>query len=181
MAGDSRTWHDDPVTDNNGRVLTSGSYTLTYYIAGLGLATPLALTAASDGPGWKTTITTAQSAVLPFGNYSWKASVAGSGERITVGEGELIIEQDFSTAANYDGRSVAEKALADAEAALATFRSTHGRTKKYTIGMRTMEFDTAGDILTEISFWRMRVANENAGNQIAQGLGNPRKMFVRFK
>ena len=180
LQGDSAAWHDDPFTDAQSRTLTSATYTLTYIIAGP-IAAPLSIIAASDGPGWKTTLSAANSATLAPGKYWWSAVLTAAGERITAGSGELIIDINLANAgANYDGRTTAEKALADAESALATFRTTRGRTKKYTIGMRTMEFDSAADILAEISFWRMKVNNEQAADKIAQGLGNPRKMFVRF-
>jgi hypothetical protein len=121
------------------------------------------------------------SAWLP-GDYTWVSTVSKAGQRYTVDSSRLKILPDLTQAvAGYDGRSVAEIALADAESALATFRSTKGRTKKYTIGSRSMEFDSAADILLEINFWKIKVGNERAANSIAQGLGNPRRMQVRFR
>lgn len=180
LQGDSTAWHDDPFTDSQSRTLTSSAYTLTYTIAGP-IAAPLQLTAAADGPGWKTTLSAANSAALATGKYWWSAVLTSGSERITAGQGELTISVNLANAgANFDGRSLAEKALSDAESALANFRTSKGRTKKYTIGSRTMEFDSSAEILAEISYWRMRVNSEQAASQIAQGLGNPRKLHVRF-
>lgn len=178
--GDSTTWLDDPVTDAQNRLLTSSAYTLTYTLAGP-IAAPLAIIATANGNGWKTTLGTAASAGLVPGTYWWSAALTGSGERITLGTGEAQILANLASAgANYDGRSVAEIALADAEAALSTFRASHGRTRSYTIGTRNMQFESAADILVEINFWKIRVGNERSAQAIANGLGNPRKLFVRF-
>ena len=41
--------------------------------------------------------------------------------------------------------------------------------------------DYIDEILKEISYWKMCIGNDQAAAQIAQGLGNPRKLFVRFR
>lgn len=154
-------------------------WVLTYALRGL---SKIDLIATSVGTDFQVQADASTTASWLPGRYNWVSYVSKSGQRYTVDQGVLTISPDLSQAiAGYDGRSVAEKALADAESALATFRSTRGRTKRYTIGTRTMEFDSVTEVLEEISYWRMRVNNEQAANSIAQGLGNPRKMFVRFK
>jgi hypothetical protein len=180
LQGDSAYWNDDPVTDSYGKRYDSGSYVLSYVIAGP-LASPLTLTAVANGTGWTTTLTAAQSATLQPGTYWWQAVITASGVRVTAGSGEFTIETNLAQLSGaYNGSTMAEKALADAEQALATFQTSGGKIKKYTIGMRTTEYQTQADLMIVVNYWRMRVANEGAASQIAQGLGNPRKMFVRF-
>lgn len=173
IAGDSL----DFTTTVDGYPASAG-WQLKYAIRG---PSAIDLTAAASGDDYHVQASSATTAAWLPGSYSWVSTVSLSGQRYTVGSGTLTIRPDLSQqAAGYDGRSAAKKALDDAENALATFRATRGRTKKYTIGSRSMEFETAADILQEINFWRLKVTNEGAAEQIAQGLGNPKKLFVRF-
>ncbi len=177
--GDSAQWDDDAFTDDQGNAYDSASYTLKYELRGPGAA--LELTAVANGTGWRTNLTTTQSATLVVGKYWWAAVLTKTGVRVTAATGEINVLADIVAAGTaYDGRTQAEKALSDAETALAAFRASRGRVKKYTIGSRSMEFETVGDILTEISYWKMKVANEQTAASINNGLGNPRNLYVRF-
>lgn len=178
--GDSAVWLDDPVTDSQGVLYTSAGYALSYILAGP-VAAPVTLIAVANATGWKTTLTPTVSATLPAGTYWWSAVLTAAGVRVTAGSGELTITQNLATiTGTYDGRSAAERALADAEAALATFRSSQGRVKAYSIGSRHMQFQDDQQILAVISYWRAKVVSEGAASKIAQGLGNPRNLFTRF-
>jgi len=177
--GDSAVWNDVPFCDVNGTQYDSGSYTLRYTINGA-IASALVLTAAANGSNWQTTLTTSQSGTLasvsPYSIFWWQAQVFATGVRVTIAEGELKVEPDLATQTNYDGRTVAEKALADAEAALATFQASGGRIQHYTIGSRTMSFQKDSDILSIVNYWRSRVRAEQS---TAQG-GADRLLLVRF-
>lgn len=177
--GDSATWADEARTLNGIRY-GSASHTLKYELRGPGA--PLTLTASANGSGWTTTLTTGDSATLSAGKWWWSAILTATGERVTIGSGELTVTQDLGaiTAPNFDGRSLAETALADAEAALASFSSSKGKIKKYTIGQRSMEFATIAEILPVVSYWKARVMTEQTPKMLAQGLGDPRRLFVRF-
>lgn len=140
------------------------------------------LTASASGSAFHIQADSTTTATWLPGNYNWVRTVSKSGQRYTVASGTLVIKADLTQApAGYDGRSLAAKALSDAETALATFRATRGRTKKYTIGSRSMEFESVGEILAEINYWKLRVANESTAESIASGLGNPRRLGVRFR
>ena len=153
-------------------------WTLTYSIRG---AVNLDLVATVQGSLYQITASSAQTAALTPGTYYWVAYVSGNGQRYTVDRGQLTVTPDLiSQAAGYDGRSQARKALDDANTALATWRSSAGRVKSYTIADRTMVFEDASQILTQVHYWKAIVRNEEAAAQIAQGLGNPRKLFTRF-
>lgn len=176
--GDSAYWDDVPAVDANGRRLDSAAYSLKYLLRG---AAVLDITAAAQGTGWRTTLTAASSAGLVPGEYSWTAQVSAGAERITVGNGRITITPDLTAkGVNYDARTPAELALSQAEAALSSFKSSQGIIKKYQIGTRTMEFATIGELLQVISYWKSKVQNEKTAASIANGLGNPRNLFVRF-
>lgn len=176
--GDSAYWNDDPFTDSNNVNYTSVGYSLTYELRG---PASLTLNAVADGQGWRTTLNTTSSSTLTPGLYSWAAYIKATGVRITAGSGELTVSADLSAVSGvFDGRSAAEIALAAAESALATFKSTSGLVKSYTIGGRTMQFQDATQILGIISYWRGRVLNEQHTKSIKNGLGDPRRLLVRF-
>lgn len=180
VSGDTAIWCDNPVDTGVGAPKTSDANVLTYLIAGDG--EKITLTAEPNGNGWRTTLGKADSAKLTPGIWWWQAVITGNDERFTVGRGEITVVASLEDMAlGYDGRSLAEKALADAEEALACYAASKGAVKSYTIGSRTMTFNSPADIIQLISFWRMRVGNERAKQQIAQGLGNPRRLSVRFQ
>lgn len=177
--GDTTSWRDEPLLIDNARV-DSSMYTLKHILAGP--TAPVTLTATADGTGWKTQLTITQADALVAGEYSWQAIIETVNERITVGSGQLTVLPNLASAAQgFDGRTLAEKALADAEAALANYRATGGKIKSYTIGMRAMTFMDSSSILQEINYWKLRVSHEKAQQRIKNGLGNPRNLRVRFK
>ncbi|QOR55228.1 MAG: hypothetical protein SHS37scaffold296_45 [Burkholderiales phage 68_11] len=180
-AGDSASWTDAAVTLPDGRVATSASWTLTYYLRGPA-ALDLVATADSSSPGnWKTALSAAASTALGAGLYRWSAAVAAGSERLTVGSGQLTLTDNLATVvAGADARSAAQKALADCEAAMATFNKTGGKVRKYDIAGRSMEFQSLTELMQLHAFWKGKVLAEQTAAQIAAGLGNPRNLYARF-
>lgn len=178
-AGDSANWHDDPWVDKpNGLQLTSADWALTHQLRG---PSQLSLTAVADGSGWRTSIGTAASALLLPGLYSWAAYLSRTSERVTIGKGSLTIVADLSTIVTaLDARTLAERALMDCEAALASFKSSNGKVKSYTIGSRQTEFHSLTELMSLRDFWQKRVNNERSKTATANGRTNPRRLLVRF-
>jgi hypothetical protein len=115
------------------------------------------------------------------GLYAFAAYVKATGVRITAATGELTITPDLSLAAvGYDPRSPAERSLADAEAALANLTASGQKRKEYSIGSRSAKYYTAAELIQAISYWKIRVRNEQHTKAIANGLGNPRNLMARF-
>lgn len=176
--GDSATWSDDPVVLPDGRTADATGWALTYYLRG---PSQIDLAAAADGKNFKTTLSATASAALAAGSYVWSAAITNATERITVGGGQATLTQNLATiSAAFDGRSVAKIALANCEAAMATFNATGGKVKSYEIAGRRMEFQTIADLMTLHAFWKAKVKAEETQQQIANGLGNPRNLFTRF-
>ena len=177
-AGDSATWSDDPVRLPDGRTADAAAWVLKYYLRG---PSALDITAVANGKNWQSTLSAAASAVLLPGLYAWTAIITGgTSERITAGAGQLRMTPDVTAVvAGYDTRSKAQIALDACEAAMATFNATGGKVKKYEIAGRTMEFQTIADLMTLHSFWKAKVLAEQSSASIAQGLGNPRNLFIR--
>jgi hypothetical protein len=176
-AGDSITWQDGTAHDNLGNALTSASWTLNYYIRG---TQNLDLTASANGPGWQTTISAAQSATLSPGTFYWQAAVSNGSQRITLGTGQITITANLATAAGtFDGRTPSEIAL-DAINAEINARLTGGMAEEYTIGNRSLKKTPMKDLLEMQARYKTIVARDRQAQKIAQGLGNPRQLFVRF-
>lgn len=176
--GDSRTWSDDPVLLADGRTADAATWALAYSLRG---PSSLDMTAVASGRAWQTTLTAVASAALLPGDYVWAAILTSGAERITASNGKLSITTDLaSTTAPFDGRTTAQIALANCEAAMATFNATGGKVKKYEIAGRIMEFQTIGELMQLHSFWSMRVLGEGTAASIANGNGNPRNLYTRF-
>lgn len=180
VQGDSATWTDEPVRAADGSLRNSAVYTLSYILAGP--VAPVTLTATPDGTGWETSLAIIVSAALIPGEYAWQAVLTAAGERYTVGTGSLTVAPNLAYAsAGYDSRTQAEIALADAEAALANLTASGARTKQYTIGGRSAQYYTAAELIAAVNFWRLKVINEQTAKSLANGMGNPRKLQVRFR
>lgn len=167
-AGDSASWRDDPVTLGGVRY-TSADWALKYELRG---PSQLTVNADVDGDGWRASISTAASQPLVAGAYAWAAHLTRADERVTVRTGALVVVADIAAISSaVDSRSVAVRALADCEAALATFKSSGGKVKSYTIGTRQTEFHSLTELMELRNFWQRRVNKEQRIN---------RKLLVRF-
>lgn len=178
-AGDSISWTDATSRDNLGNAITSGDWTLTYILRG---PSSLTVTAEANGPGWKTSLTAAQTKALTPGTYYWQAHATNGDNRVTLGQGTTKIVADLAYTNNpaaYDGRSEAEKALAAIDAEISA-RLTGGMAEEYTIGNRSLKKTSMRDLVELQSRYKTIVTRERQAQKIAQGLGNPRAMFVRF-
>jgi hypothetical protein len=175
LQGDSATWADSAFADDSGNSFNSANSTLKYTISGP--ATPLVLTATASGTDWTTTLTTVQSATLTPGTYWWQMQAFATGVRFTAAQGELLVKPDLAAVGtNYDGRSVAEIALAQARAAYATFSASGGVMKMYRIGSREMSFQDLSQIREQVDYWSAQVAAEKATADGAKS----RRLHIRF-
>jgi hypothetical protein len=181
-AGDTVKWRDVATKDNLGNVIDSSAWTLTYYLRTNTASEGATAVAAAYGSGWETTLSAATTAAFDAGHWFWQAIATKASEKLTLGAGQL----DVSAALNYtgtpgafDGRTQAHKDLDAVDAAIRAIVSG-GVVQEYTIGNRRLKkYD-----LTELQVLRSRliaeVKREQAAASVAQGLGNPHNLFVRF-
>jgi hypothetical protein len=95
---------------------------------------------------------------------------------VLTGAIRLLADPRVATAP-LDLRTDAEIALAAAKAAYAAWTGT---TKSYTIGNRSMTFNSQADIIPTIQYWEMQVQREKRAAAMRAGLPDPRKTFVRL-
>ena len=155
-------------------------WTLKYRLVPRVSGTPIVLTAVPSGTNYRVQASPATTAGWTAGNYSWAAWVEKSGARYVVDEGAVEIKPDPGVIAAYDGRSTAARALEDAMSALASFQASGGRVKRYTINGREVEYDTAGEFVALVNFWKLEVAKETAASLVAQGQPDPRRIYLRM-
>ena len=178
--GDSATWDDQAFTDTQGNNYTSANYTLAYVIAG-NTQVPLTLNSTAKGTGWTTTLSTTQSAGLLAGRYYWSAYASKTGARVTAGTGYFDAKANLAgAAASFDGRSQAEKDL-DAVTTEITARISGQASIEYTIGSRNLKKEPIAALIGLQDRLKMVVKRERTAQMIANGLGNPGKLAVRFK
>lgn len=179
VAGDSYTWIDQATIDNLGNAIDSTSWTLSYAIKG---AVNLSLTATTSDSGWSTTITTTQSATLSPGDYAWHAYATNGSNRVTLGQGTIKIKTNIAAigSVGFDGRSQIKQDLdAVREAIRAIIKG--GAVVQYTIGNRSLTKMRMSELIELESKLKVDLVREEKAAKIAQGLGDPKNLFVRFK
>lgn len=165
----------------------TGGWTLKYRLTprfATPVQAPVVLTATTNANGVDYNVQSAPAVTVLWaaGLYAWARWVEKTGARQTLDEsGELLVKPDPSaTVQGYDGRSQAAKAVEDLLTIKATFQSTGRLVESYTIGTRSMTFKNSADLEKELRFWQVQLAKENTAANIARGLGNPRRAYVRF-
>jgi hypothetical protein len=181
-AGDTVTWRDLAAVDSLGNAITSTTWTLTTYLRNATAGNGLTVVASSYGTGWESTISAATSAGLAVGEWSWGARATNGSQAITIASGSLTILRALNytgTAGALDARSQARQDLDAVQAAIRALVSG-GAVKSYTIGSRRLEKFTLAELIELENRLKAQVARELAAERMANGLGDPRNLFVRF-
>jgi len=142
--------------------------------------TAIAITATADGDEYVVNVPPSTTVSWEAGEYSWQSWVEKTGERYPVDSGLLTIKDDPLNLDTYDARTPAEIALAACKAAFANFNASGGRTKRYVIGTREMEFSTTAEFIVEIDRLQAEVTREHAMKAIHDGKPDPRRVLVRM-
>jgi hypothetical protein len=180
-AGDTVKWRADASQDNLGNAVDSGSWTLTYYIRSNTAGEGVTVVGSAYGTGWEFTLSSTNSATLDAGDYYWQAIATYGSEQLTLGAGQLevLAALDYSgTPAAYDGRTQAQQDLDAVQAAIRTLISNGA--KQYSIGGRSFTKLDLPDLMQRESTLKAEVKREQKAALIANGLGNPHNLFVRF-
>jgi hypothetical protein len=146
---------------------------------------PITVPATVDGDEFVIFQSPAQTAIWVPGAYNWARWVEKTGARQVLDDldsrGQLEVKPDpATTSQGADNRTMAQKALDEARAALADFGSGNFRVKRYAIGGREMEFHSNAEAVKAVRYWEQQVAAEEAAARIARGLETGRTVRVRF-
>lgn len=181
-AGDTVKWRDVATKDNLGNTIDSAGYTLTYWLRTNTAGEGVSAVATAYGTGWETTLSAATTAGFDAGHWFWQAIATQGSTKVTLGSGQLDVVASLSYAGApgaFDGRTQAHQDLDAVDAAIRAIVSG-GVVQEYSIGGRRLKkYD-----LAELQVLRSRliaeVKREQAAASVAQGLGNPHNLFVRF-
>lgn len=181
-AGDTIQWRDVEGVDNLGNAVSSAAYTLTYYLRFNAASEGATVVGTAYGTGWEFTVAAATSAGFDAGTWFWQAVATKTGSTITLGSGQLTVLRSLSysgTPGAVDGRSQAQQDLDAVQAAIRALVSG-GVVREYTIGSRSLKKYELADLLQLEAKLKADVKREQMADLIANGLGNPHNLFVRF-
>ena len=134
------------------------------------------ITATAEGDDHRVQVAALATESWAADTYGWAAWVEKATERYTVQSGQIVVTPNPRTAApGLDSRSQARKALDDAKTAFAAWAPTK---KRYRIGDREMEFNTAAEIIKLITYWESKVAEEDRLAGRAEKIG--RRIYSRI-
>ena len=138
------------------------------------------ITSSAAGADHQVSVAASVSRAWAPGLYAWAAHVTRGAERYTVRSGTIEVRPNLAAAVPLDARSRAAKAVDDLKAALARFKATGGRVRRYSIAGRDVEFESLSEMLKLLSFWERELASETAADRIRHGLKSPLLLQVRL-
>jgi hypothetical protein len=179
-SGDTVRWRDAPFRGTLRESISAETHALSYIIRGQA-GQGATVQGVPAGQEW-TFVFVPQ---LVPGTYYWQAVAVeiGGTEQTTAGAGSLEILPNLAfsgTPGEYDGRSQARKDLEACQAAIRSLVSG-GAVAEYTIGNRRLKKMELSDLLALESKLKADVVREEAAMMIANGMGDPRKLHVRFR
>lgn len=181
-AGDTVQWRDISGADNLGNAIDSGAWSLSYYLRTNTASEGATVVGTAYGTGWEFTIAAGTSSGFDAGQWFWQAVATKTGSTVTMGSGQLTVLRSLSysgTPGAVDGRSQAQRDLDAVQAAIRAIVAG-GVAKEYTIGNRNLKKYDMADLLQLEAKLKAEVKREQMADLIANGLGNPHNLFVRF-
>jgi len=181
-AGDTIKWRDDAGVDNLGEAISSADYVLTYFLRTNTASEGATVVGSAYGTGWEFTISAATSAGFDAGDWFWQAIATQGSDKITLGAGQLQVLAALSytgAPGAVDGRTQAQQDLDAVQAAIRTMISG-GAIAEYSIGSRSLKKMSTADLLALEAKLKSDVKREQMAELMANGLGNPHNLFVRF-
>lgn len=177
-------WRDNASTDVFGNAVSSSNgWTLTYYIRFNRNNHGATAVGTTYGQGWEFTLSSVTTDAFHADDTGyWQAVASKAGEKITLGSGQFAVDENLyytGTPAAVDDRSQAQKDLEAVQAAIRTIVSG-GVVQEYRIGQRSLKKYDMTELLTLESRLKAEVVREQKATMIANGLGNPHNLFVRF-
>ena len=188
-AGDTIQWADLPTTDVFGAPIDGSTHGLTYYLRtnqnhqGATVA-GVTVVGTPQGSGWTFTISSATSTDFAAGDWYFQAVATANagGAKTTLGTGSITVEPSLvytGQPSAFDGRTQTQKDLDACQAAIRALMNG-GAVQEYRIGTRSLKRYDLAELLALESRLKAAVARENKAALIANGLGNPHSLFVRF-
>ena len=174
-------WRDDSAVVPIDRTATSADWALKYYLRTNSPAVGHTVTGSAYNTGWEFTISSTDSGNFEAGDWTWQAVISKGSESFELGRGLFTVKKSYiytGTPTGLDGRSQAKKDLDSVKAAIRHI--IDNKASEYTIGDRTFKYADLSELRKRESQLKAECVREDKADMIAQGLGNPHKLFVRF-
>ena len=182
-AGSTIKWREDSQVDPFGEAIQStGSWAMKFYLRTNTASEGHTATGSTYGTGWEFSISATDSAGFDAGDWFWNCEVSKSSDKYIVGSGALEVLQSLaytSTPGALQGKSQVEQDLDSVQSAIRTLVSG-GVVKEYAIGGRSLKKYELADLMSLESRLKFQLKREQKADLIANGLGNPHQMLVRF-
>ena len=182
-AGTTVKWRDDGATGPLNESITSGSsnYSLVYYLRTNTNHEGHTVTGTSYGTGWEFSISATASTDFDSGDWFFYAEASKGSEKFTLGSGRLEVFSSLAYTGQpgaFDGRTQAEQ---DLDAVTTAIRSIiSDKAAEYSIGNRTFKRIDLAELRVRESQLKAIVVRERKAAMIANGLGDPHSLYVRF-
>lgn len=180
-AGTTVKWRDDGATGPLDESITSADWTLTYYLRFNHTHEGHTVAGTSYGTGWEFSISATDSAAFNSGDWYFYAEASKGSEKFTLGSGRLEVFASLAYTGQpgaFDGRTQAEQDLDAVTTAIRQIVSD--KVKSYTIAGRSFTKIDMPDLVLRESQLKAIVARERKAAMIANGLGDPHSLYVRF-
>ena len=181
-AGDTVQWRVSATTDVLGDAVDSATWTLTYYLRTNTASEGATVVGAADGSGWLVTIAAATTVGFNAGQWFWQAVATKASESLTIGTGQIQVlpALDYTGAPGaFDGRSQIQKDLEAVQAAIRALIAG-GAVQQYSIGNRQLSRYQLNQLIELESKLKAELKREQKAELMANGLGNPHNLLVRF-
>lgn len=183
-AGDTIQWVEPAAVDALGEPVASGVYAATAFLRfnAASEALTIAGTARNDG-GWQFEISSTASGGMDAGRWYYQARATAGSVVVTLATVSVTVERSLAytgAAGAFDGRSQARKDLEAVQAAIRAIISG-GAVAEYVIGTRRLKKMPLPDLIMLENKLKADVVREERAESIANGLGDPRKLLVRFR
>jgi len=181
VAGTTVTWIERPASVND-TPAQSDIWTLqvSFRTNVSGEGATAAGSARSDG-GWDVSLSASTTETWTSGTWYWEKRITSGAVVVVIGSGTTEVLPSLTFTGDptaFDGRSQAEQDLDAVQAAIRAIISKGA--KQYSIGNRSYTANDLNVLMQRESQLKAIVARERAAEKIAQGLGDPRNVFVRF-
>lgn len=183
-AGDTVLWQDGPALDALRQPIEPATHSLTYFLRTNANHEGATVTGVAAGSLWQFTIPSNTSAGFDAGVWYFQAVATAVADqaKTTLGAGQITVLPGLSYAGQpgaYDGRSQAQKDLDAVNAAIRALMSG-GAVQEYRIGLRSLKRYELSELIVLRDHYKAEVVREQKAEMIANGMGNPHSVFVRF-
>lgn len=179
-AGDTVRWRDPAGVNWLNESVTNADYTCTYYLRYNASGEAKAIVGSAHVDGWEFAITSASTSTMDAGWWYFQARAVKSGDEITLYEGRLEVKAQLTYTGipgSFDGRSQNEIDRDNIKTALRKFEDG---AQEYSIGNRSFKRIDMDKLRVRLAELEAAIVRERKANMIANGLGNPHNLFVRF-